>query len=250
MTKEALLVELGYRLNTAKTYLAILELGDSGIADITENTGLHKQLVYTAAAELAEMKLISIETVNGNKQFSALPLKAFTQREEKRQRLVKQLVPRLEVLRAKVAPSEQTFTHKGEHAVAKYYVDQVSVMTPKSSICIVGMNSERYFALLNKEEQLFHNFEEIRIGKRITSRLLLFGTWTTETELNKNRQFIELRIGSSTLHSPNDIMIWEDSVGLLFYGEEPYVLDIRDKEAAEGFRNYFKALWAGGKQLI
>jgi hypothetical protein len=82
----------------------------------------------------------------------------------------------------------------------------------------------------------------MRVEKEITWNVLLFSGDEEENE-NKGRKHLFLRIIRETVQSPIDLMIWRDRVGILIYGDEPYVLDISGAQTVQGFREYFEVLW-------
>lgn len=57
--KNKILEQIGLSKNESAIYLALLDLGPSGISKISEKTAIHRPLIYKALPELLEKKLVS-----------------------------------------------------------------------------------------------------------------------------------------------------------------------------------------------
>ena len=160
-----------------------------------------------------------------------------------------ELVPHLFDRANKKRSADKVRTYRDVKGVQQYYLESIRRQPEKSEVYILGVNSERYFEIFVKDSMAYERFENSRIERNIKLNLLLFGAEEKEIELNKNRFTIDLRLLQEAVQGPMDIMIWHDHVGMLFYGAEPYVLDIMGQQTADGFRQYFKVLWKQGKAL-
>ncbi|HBE89988.1 MAG: hypothetical protein A3E37_02020 [Candidatus Andersenbacteria bacterium RIFCSPHIGHO2_12_FULL_46_9] len=249
MTLEQELAQLGLKENEIKVYIAALELGEPAVGDIERQTALHKQLIYNAASSLQEKGLISIHEIRGRKRFSVSNPAALEEHARARLEKAQELVPHLFDRANKKRSADKVRTYRDVKGVQQYYLESIRRQPEKSEVYILGVNSERYFEIFVKDSMAYERFENSRIERNIKLNLLLFGAEEKEIELNKNRFTIDLRLLQEAVQGPMDIMIWHDHVGMLFYGAEPYVLDIMGQQTADGFRQYFKVLWKQGKAL-
>lgn len=250
MTIEQELAQLGLKENQIKVYIATLELGEPAVGDIEKQTGLHKQLIYNAASSLQEKGLISIHEIRGRKRFSVSNPAALEEHARARLKKAQELVPHLFDRANKKRAADKVRTYRDVKGVQQYYLESIRRQPEKSGVFILGVNSERYFEIFVKDGVAYELFENSRIERKIKFNLLLFGAEKKEIELNKERPNIDLRLLQEAVQGPMDIMIWHDHVGMLFYGDEPYVLDIVGQQTAEGFREYFQVLWRQGKSVI
>jgi len=248
MTLEQELAQLGLKDNEIKVYIAALELGEPSVGDIEKQSGLHKQLIYNAASSLQEKELISIHEIRGRKRFSVSNPAALEEHARARLEKTQELVPLLFDRANKKRAADKVRTYRDVKGVQQYYLESIRRQPEKSEVYILGVNSERYFEIFGKDSVAYERFENARIDRNIKLNLLLFGAKEEEIELNKERPNIDLRLLEVTVQGPMDIMIWHDHVGMLFYGDEPYVLDIIGQQTADGFRQYLNVLWNKSKQ--
>jgi sugar-specific transcriptional regulator TrmB len=248
MTLEQELIKAGFNSNEAKVYLAVLELGEPMVGDIQQKTGLHKQIIYNTAKDLQNKGLLNIYEIRGRKRFrvsnpAALEEKARTRLEE-----LEELVPKLLERAGKSQLEDEVRVYQGKKGIHQYYLEVTRKQPPGSETYILGVNSERYFEIFDKEGYAFRIMEEMRVEKKVIWKLLLFGPKEEEIRLNRGRPHVELRLLPDAIKAPNDIMIWHNRVGMLFYGEEPYVIDIMGPTVVEGFREYFNVFWKQGEK--
>jgi sugar-specific transcriptional regulator TrmB len=248
MTLEKELTYLGLKVNEIRVYLAVLELGEPTVGFIERQTGLHKQLIYNAASSLQEKGLISIHEIRGRKRFSVSNPAALEEHARARLEKAQELVPQLFDRANKKRAADKVRTYREVRGVQQYYLESIRRQPEKSEVFILGVNSERYFEVFAKDSIAYQRFENTRIDRAIKFNLLLFGAENIEIELNKHRPALDLRLLEGAIQGPMDIMIWHDHVGMLFYGDEPYVLDIVGQQIVLGYKEYFSILWKQAKK--
>ncbi|HHT9145880.1 MAG TPA: helix-turn-helix domain-containing protein [Candidatus Wunengus sp. YC61] len=241
------LAQLGLKENELSVFLAILDLGNSAIGDIEKTTGLHKQIIYNAATQLQKRDLVTIFEVKGKKQFAIGNLAILEEEAKQQLKSAQELVPILTEKNTQKKIQDKTRIYEGVTSVRQYYVESIRQMPKNSVIHILGANSQRFFKVMDQHSISYRRYEEIRKSRKIKTALLLSGNRKHEMEMNKNRLFLELRLLKSMIQGPMDIMIWNNHVGILFYGTEPYVLDIMGNEIVKGFGEYFNILWKQGR---
>lgn len=250
MTIEENLNRLGFKENEIKVYLAALELGEPSVGDIERQAQLHKQLIYNAATSLQERGLLSIHEIRGRKRFSIDNPAALEEYAQTQLAQAQELIPLLYERANKKRASDKVRLYRGKKAIQQYYLNSIRRQADDSHVYILGVNSKRYFEIFDPEDFPYQRFENTRKEKKVTLHLLLFGTQEQEAALNNNRPHIELKLLSGAVQGPMDIMIWHDHVGMLFYGEDPYILDTIGQETVEGFKQYFNVLWNTAKESV
>ncbi|HLD26002.1 MAG TPA: helix-turn-helix domain-containing protein [Candidatus Andersenbacteria bacterium] len=249
MTLETELAALGLKKNEILVYLAVLRLGEATVGQVEKETGLHKQLIYNAAQSLQGGSLLSAYEVRGRKRFRVVDPGALEDKARARLEKAQALVPQLLELASTKKPADKVRIYRGKRGVQQYYLETMRRLPAGYTAHILGVNSDRFFEIFNQNDAPYQRMEELRIEKKISWRLLLFGAKQAEVVLNKDRLLIELRLMAEAVQSPIDIMIWQESVGLLFYGDEPYVLDLTGSETVKGFTEYFNILWKQGEKV-
>lgn len=243
MTVEQQLTSLGFKDNEILVFLAVLELGEPTVGGVEQETGLHKQIIYNVAEGLRRKGLLVIVEIRGRKRFRVNSPAVLEEFAEERLRQAKSVVPQLIQRANKKVMPDRIRTYRGRRNVQHYYVESIRQQPGDSNIYILGIDSDRYFEIMNPESSSYRRFEDIRVRRNIQISLLLFGAEGREAELNKGRPHIELRLLEKAVRGPMDIMIWHGHVGMLFYENEPYVLDIEGQDTVKGFHEYFRVLW-------
>lgn len=247
MTLQRDLIDLGFKENDAAVYVAVLELGEPGIGEIEKATGLHKQLIYLSAQRLEKEGLMSVHEIRGRRHFSVSNPSALEDKARAQLERTEQIVPLLFEKASKKRAAEDVRVYRGIAGVRHYYREVVRALPRNEVVRIIGIRSHQYYEIMPQDGPDFRFMEEMRMKNHLTWRLLLFSEAAVEAAFNEKRKLVELKVMSDPVAATNDIMIWHDRVGLLFYAEEPYVLDLAGPQTVQGFREYFDVLWKRGK---
>lgn len=243
------LLGFGLTENEAKTYLAVLELGEPTVGALEKHARLHKQLIYNAAQKLEERGLLSVHTIRGRKHFSVESPETFEDYAMLRLNKAKSLVPLLHEHANAQRSSDTARIFTGVKGVQQYYIDAARKAPKGSTLSILGMNNARYFEIFPQDGLAYQRFENIRTERSLSLQLVVLGSSADDAVLNKKRKHIAIRQFEEGILGPMDIMIWHNHVGMLFYGAVPYVLDIVGGDATKGFSEYFKIFWEKGKKV-
>ncbi len=244
------LEQIGFKKNEAAVYVAVLELGEPMVGDVETQTGMHKQLIYNAAEHLLAQGLIEIAEIRGRKHFRATDPTLVEERLRQKAALAHNVVGELLSAANKKRVADEVRVYRGKQNVQQYFLHSMRKQPEGSTLHVLGMESERYFQIMNRQDFPFEKFERTRVERNVKMQLVLFGNPDRERALNENRKHFELRLLSEPITTPFDFDIWHDHVGMLFYAEDPYVLDIIGQETVKGFQEYFRVLWnvAGNKK--
>ncbi len=244
------LEQIGFKKNEAAVYMAVLELGEPMVGDVETQTGMHKQLIYNAAEHLLTDGLIEIAEIRGRKHFRATDPTLVEERLRQKAVLAHDVVGELLSAANKKRTADEVRVYRGRQSVQQYFLQSMRKQPEESTLYVLGKESERYFQIMNRQEFPFEKFERTRTERNVTMKLVLFGDPEKERALNENRKYFDLRVLTEPITTPFDFDIWYDHVGMLFYAEEPYVLDIMGQETVKGFQEYFRVLWntAGTKE--
>jgi sugar-specific transcriptional regulator TrmB len=139
LTLKKRLTTLGLKENEVKVYLAVLKHGEPAVGQIQAVTGLHKQLIYIAAENLAARRLLSIHEVRGRKRFSVEDPAALEHDAEARLAEAKALVPELISMASADREVEAVRTYRGVRKIQQYYIDQTRRMQKGGTIHVLGI---------------------------------------------------------------------------------------------------------------
>ncbi|HVX90134.1 MAG TPA: helix-turn-helix domain-containing protein [Candidatus Paceibacterota bacterium] len=235
------LKDIGLSDKDSLVYLALLPRHDVGSSKIINATGLHGQFVYDSLERLEKMGLAKHVIQNGRKKFSANPpMRLVSIVEEKRlaaQSIAKQLQERYS------GQHEQDFeVFQGESAFMAHQYDMLENVAEGSEVVAICGPTEKYLFTFGAEADAF---EERRIEKRMSVRYIGMEPMRERlAEMRKWRKLWEYRIlpgGMSTGLVDTDI--WPDNITLNMFGDPILSFTITNKAMAEGYREFFEALW-------
>ena len=236
------LADFGLSEKESRVYFALLPYRDIGSSKIIRATGLHGQFVYDALNRLQELGLAKHVIQNGRKKFSAnTPKRILSLLEEKKlsaQSVVRQLQDRF------AGAHEQDFeVLQGINAFVAHQFAMIERVPQNSTIDVIAGPNDRYFSMLG-EESAADEYEQKRVEKNLSIRYI--GSESKEKELlqmEKGRRLWTHKIFPGLSTGLIDIGIWHDSVIFNIYGNPLLSFVLTSKEAADGYREFFSALW-------
>lgn len=223
--------------------MALLPYRDIGSSKLIRATGLHGQFVYNALEKLQEKGLARHVIQNGRKKFSAQsPNRLLSLIEEKKlaaQSITKELQNRF------AGKHEQDFeVYQGEEAFIAHQMNLLIRQPVGAPIDVLATQTEQYMETLEKYG-MSEEYEKLRIEKKIGVRYI--GSETQRARLEeweKNRGLWTHRFLPKLSTGIMSIDIWADNVTFITYGEPFLCFTLINKEAADGYRQFFDSLWA------
>ena len=101
MPLQKLLEQLNIPEREAQVYIALLQLGLTGVGPLVTKTKLHRMLVYQSLEKLKDMSMASMVMKNGRQHWQATNPSVILDRVQRQQEIAKQAVAALEQLRQK-----------------------------------------------------------------------------------------------------------------------------------------------------
>jgi sugar-specific transcriptional regulator TrmB len=236
------LESFGLSSKEATVYFALLPRRDAGSSKLVQATGLHKQFVYNALSRLEELGLARHVLQNGRKKFSATtPNRLLSLAEEKKlaaQALAKQLESRF------AGAHEHDFeVIQGESAFLVKQFQMMERLQEGSTIDVITGPNDRYMKIF-AEADAADDYDQLRIKKNIRVRYV--GPEEKRDDLRKMeevRPLWEYRIFPGLSTGLVDMSVWPDCILLNIYGSPVLSFVITGKDIAEGYREFFEAIW-------
>jgi len=228
------LQELGLTLNEAKVYSALLEYGPSLAGVISRKTGMHRRSVYDVTEMLIKKGLIGYIIKNNRRLFSASSPQKFLDIVKEKENLINEIIPEMMDFFNQTREKQETNFYKGKEGLKTVFEDQIN---ERKEILILGA-SDSAFEIL---PFYFKWYDKDRVKKKIKVRILA-------SSLNKKIPLAEIRKLPEKYTNPMAINIYGDKVAIILWKKEnPFVIVIKEKEIAQGYRNYFELMWGTGK---
>lgn len=235
-----ILQELGLSERESVIYRTLLRLGESPIGDVIQSTKLHPQLVYRALEALKSRGLV-IETYRRHRKYvQAEDPNALTRQEEERLVRLKETIPALLAL-SRQSKDAVVRVAKGNEALRKTRLKAMDEIPDGGEYLVIGATGDRFFETM---QDVYDESERKRVKKKIKRKLLTYLSQKSEIEAReKYPKGVEIRYLDGEYSAPASTIIFNNTVSLQLWLEEPVVINIESKEAAESYRHYFEALW-------
>ena len=113
-----------------------------------------------------------------------------------------------------------------------------------SSKYVVGSSGDRWFESMGK---FYETYEEERVDKEISWKMIMYQESPRDKDLRlRQPKLNEYRLIPKHMENPANYYVIEDVVVIQIFGkpgDEPAVIEIKNKNVATSYMNYFKLLW-------
>jgi sugar-specific transcriptional regulator TrmB len=244
------LQQLGLTKNEAKIYEALLQLGQCGVAAISQTARVNRRNVYDALKSLQEKKLVNEDYSAARKEYGAVDPTYLEALLQEHKSLVKEIVPALEAVTAKRDAKQQAFISHGIEGIKDYMQYVIAHKHPAYFIAGKGLwhdprledARERYFNTAARKKipiQGIFDYEMLEVGKDV---------YTKYPES-------DFRFFDQGYSTPATVDICGDRVSYTtmrthnVVAEYNVIFNIVSKPLADAYKTWFMALWEQAKQL-
>lgn len=232
------LQEIGLTKLESRIYLTLLDLGPSLAGLITRKSGVHRRTVYDALERLMQKGLVGYIVKNNRKYFEVSNPERLLDMLKEKEEYVKEVLPELKAKYGKTVDKSETLFFRGKNGLKTVFEDQLSV---RKEIFILGASSLASEIL----KYYFHWFDKRRIGKKIKVKLV----YNESARKERKIKLAEIRYIPEDYYNPAAINIYGNRVAIIHWSKEnPFVILIKDREIADGYRNYFNLMWGIAKK--
>lgn len=243
MDIDAVLSHIGLTDGERRVYQALLELGESTSGPIAENSGVSASKVYQVIDRLMEKGLVGESQIRGTKHFRATHPRALLDYLREKERHVMQLqkdteriMPLLEQQYAAKEQETEVHMYRGRKSFVNVLNRMLEELSAGEQYHVIGAN----YGFLEWTPTFFKHFHDERARKQIGARLLFQRSLGMPAVNMRNAKGKPL---PETFANALQINIWKDHTNLLLMQEEPILFDIKSKQVAESFQQYFDNLW-------
>jgi len=241
MDKE-ILTNAGLTLREADAYLALLELKESTVSNISKKTKENRTHLYDTLSALSNRGLVSSVIKNGKKYFRpASPNKLIDYLKE-RQSIVEDYLPELNNL----------YKPKIISPVVEVYDGQEGIKTILREV----LNENKGWLCLGstgKSVEIIPFFLEHLHKQRIKQKMPLRVIYNDDKRGRargkeiENQRYTEVRYMPKT--SPSTTYVYGNNVATIIWEKDKLVaIKIDDKDVADAYKSYFEELWKIAKK--
>lgn len=245
MQKE--LQQLGFTDKEARAYAALAGLGEVAIGALERKTRIHKQLLYPVLHSLADRGFVAVSLHNGRKHFAITDPDFLRAHIESQKAVAETLVPQIYAQMGAENTATDIKTYRGTRAVQAFFIKMLKQMPAGSNLDILGAGGEAFMSKVGRPGLFLGRYDAARTPKKLSHRMLMYENQRGVDPAYTVRRYVEARYLPETFHQPMATHIWPDRVSILFFDEEPQIIEIKSTKMAEGFRNYFEMLWRMAK---
>lgn len=239
---EKYLQELGLSEKEAQIYLALLQVDNENIQDLSKRTGINRTTVYPVLETLEKKGLVSEVQIGKKTHYEAAAperLETFVERQkiilEERSERLKEIIPEIKSIQRE----------KGERPVIKLFEGREGAITAYEEFFNIKAveHKEGYF-LFNQNtlqdvftERERQKFRDIRLGKEVYPNTIYNnseGEGVFKTEGNR------YRLDGKRYPIKIDMTVIGDSLILTTLGKEVFSLVIKSSDIADTFVSLFK----------
>ena len=221
--------QAGLTENESKVYLALLELGPSLAGNISRKSGLHRRTVYDTTEMLIKKGLIGYILKNNRRLFQASDPKRLLEMLREKENILAPLIQGLSAKYSITKEKEETNFYKGKEGLKTIFEDQLNA----KEILILGASTKAYEIL----QFYFKWYDKTRKQKKIKARII------AQDKNIKTLPFAEIRYLPKKYSNPVSVNIYSDKTAIILWASQPLAILIKNKEIAEGYKNYFELLW-------
>jgi HTH-type transcriptional regulator, sugar sensing transcriptional regulator len=240
------LKNLGLNEKEAMVYLALLELGQSQIFEISRKSAIKRTTVYTILEKLKEKGLISSVMKGKRILYSAADPRKLQQEARDRVETIERLMPELLSITNLIEKKPKVRFYEGIEGIEEVYKDALNYTNQE----MVAWVSQYAWHALTKE------FEDYYIPRRVKNKVWVraIAPDTPETRLYKERDQVQLRKTKLVDNHlfPIDVEIdlyGKDKISIMAF-EEKIGLIIESRKIYNTLKSIFEMNWKMEDQKI
>jgi len=227
-----------------KTFLTLLELGESSASEIAHKSGISRASIYDILERLEKEGLASHIIKNFKRYFSASDPKSIIEDLEFKKKKINDILPELERIK-KSTPEEKTKTEiyegkKGIQAVLNLILDE-------KEIFVIGASRKTQEVL----PYFMENWHRERIRRKVKVKIIYNDTQKVREDLKKQeiKEFLgiknnwDYRFIHTDYLSPVMTVVFGNKIVLINWVKNPSGILIQNRDIAETYRQYMLNLW-------
>lgn len=233
------LQKLGLTQNQTTVYLALVKRGTAKAGELIKQTGMHRNLVYTALEELIDTRLVSTSRLRGVAVYKLLsPTRLLSDIAEK-ERVAKNVIEELSHLTRN--NRQEVIVYEGIDEFRRHVLHSYELATPGGLSRYLG-TSPHWHTVVGSE--LERTVNEIQKNKKFRMRGIARTMFPAlRSLLTQTGALSEVRTNPLISSDTNNVEILEDRICIQTFTEPYTVVEIINPELAKNYQSYFDFLW-------
>ncbi|MFC1615270.1 TrmB family transcriptional regulator [Patescibacteria group bacterium] len=232
--------------NEAKVYTSLVGLGQTSAGNIIKQTHLHRSVVYETLEKLINKKLVFKIAKKKIAYYQITDPNVLLERVNEQQKIVQELVPELKKLGISKLPEIKIY--EGVESYRKFWLNITKKMPVGSTDYIAGSIGKKW------QEYMGDSLEEymrLKVKRKIKWKMIIFTKDDFEIDLiKKDPKLNEYRIINKENVGYGNFNIFDDKKTLILNSaDEPMIIEIKNANLVNVFKNIFDLLWDMGKKV-
>lgn len=239
-----LLQNIGLSPNEAKIYETLLNIGVTGVGDISTKANIHRRNVYDALQRLVQKGLVFTIFQKRENRYSAVGPDKLMELVKEKERELSAVLPALRQLYQKEPPEEAAFIYKGLEGYKNYMRDLVRIGKNTLFLGAKGLwytpGIDRHFlndfvVMAKKKKITYRTLYDPRVPKQLPTALK-----------NVGGEYKILPKGYETTGVCDifgNYVVTFTSVGVGNFGEDGTVYVMINQQLADSYRTWFNFIW-------
>lgn len=234
---EDILQEIGLSQNETRIYLALCEHGRVTISEAAKQAKIHRSNAYDAMEGLMQHGLASFMNIEGNKLYQAAdPERLRALLREKGEKL-ETIIPNLQLMQDLDKAEENSARILRGMPAARRVID--SFLQYDDTIRVMGIQKN----VANLLGPFIQHFHKRRQAKGINMQHIYNSDAVERMDLINDMELTEVRVLPDEYDAPISTNIVGDEVTLIDFKKDALIIQIKNKELAQAYKNYFEHLW-------
>ncbi len=235
------LKNIGLGHNESKIYLTLIKLGPSMAGRIAKESNIDRSACYDSLTALIKKGLVSYAIEANRKKFAAANPNRLMEYLKEKESLVDDVLPGLRDMFKSKEERSQVSMYKGLKGLKTVFDDILECARGQENLVI---DSSGNFG--EKMPYYLPHFTKSLEKNKITVRHIVRRDKEKDLHPSKTTtlRFFSKTIGEQTITTN----IYADKIALILWTDIPEAVIIKNKPAAEAYKNYFEVLWRNAKE--
>ncbi len=234
----------GLRPKEAQVYLSLLRSGQTGASQISRDTTLHGQFVYSALETLEKKGLVQHIIVRGRRKYSAKNPRHLSEQLAERKRQLDDLIKDIET-KITVDPEHQFEIFQGQESFVANEMRLLQAMPEGGTILVIGGNNDGY---IEKCGNAINELDYIRKKKNVQTRYIGAEAQKKDLDTWSENRFVSSRALPGVFEGSSNYGIYTEIgvFGLYVFTDPVTSFIVHNKKIADNFKTFFETLWKMG----
>lgn len=235
---------LGFSEAEAAVYVLLAGKGESTVGPLIAETGLHRNVVYTALEHLGRQKLVTERLVKGKKTFVVSNPDVFAEEMSERAKLAREVATEVVALSTRVA--QDISVHSGNDEYLTLLTSCLRALPRGATKYVLGTGGEAF--MRETMRPIWRKYHEVAKEQGIAIKMLAYESQRSSLEEVLKEGIYEIRYLPDNIENPSGVHIYPEAgtvLNILYSDEtEPVTaIRIRDERLVKGQLNLFRHLW-------